>query len=295
MSPSTISRNDVLEYETFLFDADGVLWMGDVPIPGAVDFISTLQEIGKRIFIISNNPTKTMDQYMSKISRMGFRGFTHENVINPGVVMATYFRDRQDYAEQPVYLLGTETLKATLESIGRVRCFGTGPDHFRDHSNNDFIYNMDFSPIPKAVVCSYDPHLSYPKIMKAANFLQQTDVEFLVTDEDYTFPGPFPGVVLPGSGSTSSCIRAVSGRTPLVFGKPHKPIADFLREKGRIDPTTTVMFGDRLDTDIQFANENGFTSCLMLTGVHSMDDVLEAEQRGQNNLIPNHVFSFLSQ
>uniref|UniRef100_A0A7I4YDF9 Haloacid dehalogenase hydrolase domain containing protein n=2 Tax=Haemonchus contortus TaxID=6289 RepID=A0A7I4YDF9_HAECO len=294
MTPPTISREDLLEFETFLFDADGVLWMGDVPIPGAIEFVSALQDAGKRTFIISNNPTKTMDQYMSKISRLGFQGFTKDNVVNAGVVMAAYIKNRQDFAGKQVYLLGTETLKTTLESEGNVHCFGTGPDHFRDYSDHDFVFNMDFSAKPKAVVASYDPHFSYPKIMKAVNYLQRDDVEFLVTDEDQTFPGPIPGVVLPGSGAISSCIRAVSGRIPLVFGKPHKPMAEFLREKGHIDPKKTVMFGDRLDTDIQFANENGFTSCLMLTGVHSLDDVVEAERRGQKNLVPNYIFSFLS-
>ncbi|KAK6054571.1 single-strand binding family protein [Cooperia oncophora] len=294
MSPPTISRNDVMKFETFLFDADGVLWTGDIPVPGAIDFVSTLLDADKRVFIISNNSTKTMDQYMSKINKIGFAGVAKENVINPAVVLAAYFRDREDYAGQPVYLLGTENLKKTLESIGQVRCFGTGPDYVKDHTDHDFIHDMDLSLRPKAVVCSYDSHLSYPKIMKAANYLKRNEVEFLVTNEDYTFPGPNPDIVIPGSGCTSAAIRAVSGRTPKVFGKPHKPIADFLTNNQHINPETTVMFGDRLDTDIQFANENGFTSCLMLTGVHSLDDVEKAEQRGDKNLIPDYIFSFLS-
>ncbi|KAK5976935.1 hypothetical protein GCK32_007110, partial [Trichostrongylus colubriformis] len=256
-------------------------------VPRQVPFIRQNQpNAGKRVFIISNNSTKTMEQYMTKINKIGFAGVAKENVINPAVVMAAYFRDRADYAGQPVYLLGTENLKKTLETIGNVRCFGTGPDYLSDHTDHDFIHEMDLSVIPKAVVCSYDSHLSYPKIMKAANFLKRSEVEFLVTNEDYTFPGPNPDIVIPGSGCTSAAIRAVSGRTPTVFGKPHKPIADFLTNSQHIDPKTTVMFGDRLDTDIQFANENGFASCLMLTGVHSLEDVKKAEQRGDKHLVP---------
>ncbi|PIO69521.1 hypothetical protein TELCIR_08647 [Teladorsagia circumcincta] len=52
MSPPTISREDLFEFETFLFDADGTLWTSDLPIDGAVDFVSSLQNAGKRVFII---------------------------------------------------------------------------------------------------------------------------------------------------------------------------------------------------------------------------------------------------
>lgn len=294
MSPSSISREDVLKFDTFLFDADGVLWKGDTPVPGAIDFIATLLGAGKRVYIISNNSTKTLDQYMSKIARIGFGAVTKENVISPAIVLASYLGSRLEYAGQPVYLMGTESLKTMLETIGKVRCFGTGPDHFSNYTTHDFINDMEFPMIPKAVVCSYDPHLSYPKVMKAANFLKRKEVEFFVTNEDYTFPGPNPDIVIPGAGSTSVVVKAVSGRTPTVFGKPHKAMADFLKKNGHVDAAKTVMFGDRLDTDIQFANDNGFTSCMMLTGVHSLDDVKKAEQRGERNLVPKHIFSFLS-
>ncbi|KAK6741541.1 hypothetical protein RB195_009417 [Necator americanus] len=277
MPPVKISREELLKYDTFLFDADGVLWKGDVPIPGAVDFVTNLLKSMKRVFIISNNSTKTPEQYLSKIERMGFKGITREQLITPAIVLAAYFRDRPEYAGQPIYLLGVENLKNTLDTMGGVRCFGSGPDHFSSGAYQDFVFSFDMPVIPKAVVCSYDCHLSYPKIMKAATFLKRQEVEFLVTNEDYTFPCPNPDVVVPGAGAVSSTVRAVSGRTPIVFGKPHKPIADFLKKHHHIDAAKTVMFGDRLDTDIQFANDNGFASCFMLTGVNTMDDVKKAE------------------
>lgn len=294
MPPSKISREDVLKYDTFLFDADGVLWTGNIPICGAIDFVTTLCQAGKSVFVTSNNSTKTLDQYMEKIEKMGFKGLSKRNVVTPAIVLSAYLRNRPDYAGQSVYLLGMENLKTTLESMAGVHCTGVGPDHFMDYGTCDFIFNLDLSLKPKAVICSYDAHLSYPKIMKAVNFLKRTEVDFFATNEDCTFPGPDPDIVIPGAGCTSAVVRAMSGRTPIVFGKPHKPMADFLRNHEHIDASRTIMFGDRLDTDIQFANENGFTSCLVLTGVHSLNDVENAEKRGEKHLVPNYVFSFLS-
>ncbi|XGW16444.1 hypothetical protein V3C99_001704 [Haemonchus contortus] len=287
MSLPTISQEDVLQkFETFLFDGDGTLWDRGVPVPGAIDFVATLRQAGKRFLIVSNNPTRTIDQNLSMISKMGFEGFTEKNVITPAIVLAAYLRDRPAYAKQPVYLLGNDSIKEILESEGNVRCFGSGSQSAESHSEENPF------PKPKAVISAWEPHLSHAKITKAAQFLEKHEVDFLVTDEDYAIPVPSPGTELPRSGCPSSIIQVISGRIPTVIGKPHKPMADFLMNWERIDPAKTIMFGDRLETDIQFANENGFTSCLVLTGVHSQEDVRKAEQRGQKHLVPHHVFKF---
>ncbi|KAK6011473.1 hypothetical protein OSTOST_23436 [Ostertagia ostertagi] len=153
---------------------------------------------------------------------MGFQGITEENVINPGLVMGAYFRDRPDYARQPVYLLGNENVKNTLESIGNVCLFGTGPDLERNSAE-------DLSKNPKAVVSSREPYLSYSKIMKAAYFLRRNEVvEFLVTDEDFAhYLCQVQALSFLVTGHPSRIIQVASGRAPKVFGKPHRPMADF--------------------------------------------------------------------
>ncbi|KAF1761084.1 hypothetical protein GCK72_009338 [Caenorhabditis remanei] len=260
MTIDRISKEELLaNYDTFLFDADGVLWTGEIPVPGAIEWLNLLlDDKTKKVFVLTNNSTKTLDQYMKKIEKLGFGRLGSDNVISPAIVLAEYLQSNPGkFAKEYVYLIGTENLRATLENDGGVKCFGTGPDSIRDHTDGDFIHHVDMSLTPKAVVCSYDAHFSYPKIMKAANFLQDPNVEYLVTNQDYTFPGPVPGVVIPGSGATSAAVTAVTGREPTVFGKPHKPMADFLLRRAQVDPKRTVMFGDRLDTDIMFGNANG--------------------------------------
>ncbi|CAI2348548.1 unnamed protein product [Caenorhabditis sp. 36 PRJEB53466] len=292
MSIDRISKSELLaNYDTFLFDADGVLWTGDIPVPGAIEWInSLLDDKSKKVFVLTNNSTKTLEQYMKKIDRLGFGHLERDNVISPAIVLADYLKSQPEkFGGEPVYLIGTESLKATLETDGGVKCFGTGPDSIRDHTDGDFIHRMDSSIQPKAVVCSYDAHFSYPKIMKASNFLQDPNVEYLVTNQDYTFPGPFPGVVIPGSGATSASVTAVTGRDPKVFGKPHKPMADFLLRRAHVDPKRTVMFGDRLDTDIMFGNANGFASVWMPTGIHTEEHVSLAKKIGQLDRVPKQL------
>jgi hypothetical protein len=50
----------------------GVLWLGNSVIPGSPDVISHLQKIGKRVFYVSNNSSKTREEFVSKFSRLGY-------------------------------------------------------------------------------------------------------------------------------------------------------------------------------------------------------------------------------
>ncbi|CAI5444353.1 unnamed protein product [Caenorhabditis angaria] len=295
MSLRNISKSELLSnFDTYLFDADGVLWTGDIPIPGAIEFINELIENPqKTVFVLTNNSTKTLEQYMKKIEKLGFVKIGKENVISPAIVLADYLKSRAEtYADQWIYLIGTENLKNTLENEGNVRVFGTGEDSIRNYTQGDFIHDLDLEKRPKAVICSYDAHFSYPKIMKAANYLKDPTVEYLVTNQDYTFPGPNPAIIIPGSGITSAAVSAVTGRQPKVFGKPHQPIADFLLRRAKVEAKRTCMFGDRLDTDIMFGNLNGFTSIWMPTGVHTLEDIENARKNGQNDRIPQFTHQF---
>jgi ribonucleotide monophosphatase NagD (HAD superfamily) len=62
------------------------------------------------------------------------------------------------------------------------------------HIKDTFIFDIDLSRKPFAVVSSFDPHINYVKIMKAVNYLKDTNVHFIVTNEDLTFPGPNPSI-----------------------------------------------------------------------------------------------------
>ncbi len=61
-------------YDAYLFDLDGTIYLGDEILPGAKHTIQTLQERGIPVRFLSNNPTKTPDQYVDKLARYGRRG-----------------------------------------------------------------------------------------------------------------------------------------------------------------------------------------------------------------------------
>uniref|UniRef100_A0A914DMQ7 4-nitrophenylphosphatase n=1 Tax=Acrobeloides nanus TaxID=290746 RepID=A0A914DMQ7_9BILA len=64
--PLAVRSKILSSYDTFIFDADGVLWLFNKAISGAPELLNSLIEIGKQVIILSNNSTRTIDEYVEK-------------------------------------------------------------------------------------------------------------------------------------------------------------------------------------------------------------------------------------
>ena len=54
-----------------ILDMDGVLWHGEMPVPGLVAFFDTLDQLDIGYVMATNNATKTAEQYTEKFKRFG--------------------------------------------------------------------------------------------------------------------------------------------------------------------------------------------------------------------------------
>lgn len=95
-----------------------------------------------------------------------------------------------------------------------------------------------------------------------------------------------PDIVVPGSGCITCVLRMVSGRQPVVTGKPHTAAFNYIRERFHIDPKRTLMVGDRCDTDVWFGNRHGLDTMLVLSGIHTLDDVARFESEKRFECLP---------
>ncbi|VDK83439.1 unnamed protein product [Cylicostephanus goldi] len=197
-------RNLLPETDTFIFDADGVLWLGDDVIPGAPQLLDFLVKNNKRVIVLTNNATKSRAQYARKLASLGFSSKLDKHlIVNPAAVVAdTLYRAGLSKNGKKVYLIGAKGLNDEMDNLG-IPYFGHGPQLEDDSDDSAIMYAIKLEEEPSkvgAVVVGYDRYFNYQKLMKAANYLQQRRCLFLATNEDETCPGPNPSIIIPDAG-----------------------------------------------------------------------------------------------
>ena len=59
------------KYDTFLFDCDGVLWLGSQALPYTLEILNLLKQLGKQLIFVTNNSTKSRLAYTKKFASFG--------------------------------------------------------------------------------------------------------------------------------------------------------------------------------------------------------------------------------
>ena len=62
---------DLSGIDAIFLDLDGTIYMGNKMIDGAVNFLNRIEKKGIRRFFLSNNSSKSVKQYLSKLEAMG--------------------------------------------------------------------------------------------------------------------------------------------------------------------------------------------------------------------------------
>ena len=243
-APDRAPERLVDRVESVVLDLDGTVYLGDGALPGVPEAIEALRAAGKRIIFCSNNPTKTPEDYATKLTRLGVPADPAEVFTS---LKATV---RWVQAEMPgaaVFPIGEQPLHDALTDAGVELC--------DDPSRIDLV------------ISSYDRTFDYRKLQIAFDALWfHRRARLVATNPDRFCPFP-GGRGEPDAASITAAIRACTGvECEAVFGKPERGLLDMIADATGLDPATTVMVGDRLSTDVPFAHNTGMTSALVLTG-----------------------------
>jgi len=208
---------------------------------------------------------------LEKFHALGFKALANE-VVSTSFLAAKYLKANLNPSKQ-VYVVGSPAIGCELDALN-IRHFGVGEDYLKT-SVPTFVENIKLEPDVGAVLVGFDEHLSYPKLFKAASYLKDPNVLFVATNTDESFPVAGTGLIMPGTGSLVCAVKTCAGREPFVVGKPSSYICNVLTETNKIEPSRTLMIGDRCNTDILLGKRCGFKTLLVLTGVNSLKDVEE--------------------
>uniref|UniRef100_A0A1I7T7Y8 4-nitrophenylphosphatase n=1 Tax=Caenorhabditis tropicalis TaxID=1561998 RepID=A0A1I7T7Y8_9PELO len=114
--------------DTFIFDADGVLWLGESVMPGSPRLIDYLVKHNKQIIVLTNNATKSRAVYAKKLAKLGYNSakMNKNNLVNPAAVVADTLH-RSGLDGKRVYLIGEQGLRDEMDELG-IEYFGHGPE-----------------------------------------------------------------------------------------------------------------------------------------------------------------------
>lgn len=256
-------------YTTVLTDCDGVLWIEDAVIPGSPETINTLKEMGKNIYYITNNSTKTREQYFEKLIKMGFNA-SIEEIVSSAYLTACHLNDQN--FNKKVYIFGHESIAQELIKFG-IHSIGYGPDEMKTDYLTYSKENENLDEDVGAVVVGFDEHFSYGKLAKAASYLENPSCLFIATNADAQKLVNRDNIIVPGPGAIVNALIACTGRKPYVIGKPERHMQQVLTVKLNIDPKQALVIGDKCEADIKLGNHIGFSTLLVLSGHATSDDL----------------------
>ncbi len=238
--------------QLFLLDLDGTVYIGDRPIRGVCETLSALRGMGKRLVFLTNNSSKTEEEYRTKLARIGLLE-EQDGVYTSGMVATEYLKEH--FAGKRVYLLATRSVRSEFEKSG-INCVDEDPD---------------------VCLLAYDTELTFEKIRKFDFFLRK-GLPYLATHPDDVCPtadGSMPDV-----GSFLAMFARSARRTPdCILGKPYTAMGDALLARFHLQRGQVCMVGDRLYTDIRFAKNNDFLSLLVLSGETTRESLQKSSER----------------
>lgn len=280
-------RTFLNSFDVVLSDCDGVLWLLDKLIPGAVESLKMLQDLGKRIYLVSNNSTNYFDWYKQKV-RAGGLDLKQEQVVSPSAVVGWYMKKINFSGE--AFVVGSKSFRKDLMEWGIKMSPEDCPLIFDDDVHRSLNSATTIGAI-NAVIFDFDMRCSLSKLSYAVQCLQNKDVLFLSGSQSEWILVNHEKRTL-GSGALIKLISHYSGRKPIACGKPGDILKDYLLNLCQIDPKRCLFVGDSITTDMMFASNCGFQKLFVETGLDTIDKASQNYQSQPDYYISN--FALLS-
>eukprot|EP00545_Synedropsis_sp_CCMP1620_P013830 CAMPEP_0119004030 /NCGR_PEP_ID=MMETSP1176-20130426/909_1 /TAXON_ID=265551 /ORGANISM="Synedropsis recta cf, Strain CCMP1620" /LENGTH=335 /DNA_ID=CAMNT_0006955691 /DNA_START=72 /DNA_END=1079 /DNA_ORIENTATION=+ len=268
--------------DVFIFDCDGVIWRGDSLIPGIPETLQKLRDLGKKMFFVTNNSTKSRAGYKKKFTSLGL-DIPAEEIFSSSFAAAAYL-EQTKFKEtgKKVYIVGEVGICEELDLIG-VPWTG-GPEDAGKQPDMGPGGRLEHDENVGAVIVGFDRFVNYYKIQYAQLCINENPgCEFIATNLD-AVTHLTDAQEWAGNGSMVGAIKGCTGQEPTVVGKPSPLMIDYLCDKLGLERSRICMVGDRLDTDVLFGTDNGLQSLLVLSGVTTEEKLLSPE----NSITPDY-------
>jgi len=240
------------QYEGYVFDLDGTIYLGDRLIEGARETVARLRERGASVVFLSNKPLEPGAVYARKLDCLGIPAGPRD-VINSTQALIAYLREH--HSDSCLFVVGEEALRQEIDQAG--------------FAQSDDVDEIDI------VVAAFDRTLDYAKLNTAYQALKR-GARFYATNADKACP--IEGGDIPDCAGVIAFLEATTDRqVELIAGKPSRHILDAAVSRLGVPAGDCLVVGDRLATDMTMGLQAGIDTALVLTGVTSRSDLLHSQ------------------
>jgi NagD protein len=224
---------------------DGVLVHEGDALPGAAEFLQRLVERRRRFLVLTNNSIFTPRDLAARLVRAGLH-VPEESIWTSALATADFLSTQLPGGS--AYVIGEAGMTTALHEVGYTLT-DTDPDY---------------------VVLGETRTYSFEAITRAIRLIG-TGARFIATNPDVT--GPSPEGPMPATGAVAAMITKATGAEPYFVGKPNPMMFRSAMNRIEAHSESTVMIGDRMDTDVVAGIEAGLETILVLTGSTRAADV----------------------
>ncbi len=235
-----------------LLDMDGVLYVGDTALPGVQDLLGYLDATGRQWLCVTNNSSRTSATFSHKLAAMDIE-IDAGRILGSAEATANWLAEESPHGAK-VIMMGEASLRSALQAKG----FELVDDPFA----------------AEIAVASIYFDINYEALTRMTLAIRN-GARFVATNPDPTLPTERGQA--PGTGSIVALLTVSGGRAPEYVGKPFPGMyrQAVERVQGRLE--TTLMVGDRYETDIEGAARLGMPTAGVLTGVTTRAEYAAAD------------------
>ena len=238
----------------FLFDMDGTIYRENELFDGVIELLGKIEKNGGKYVFITNNPSKSIKDYVSKLRKMGIYGVKEDNFFTS--TQASIALMQEKFSGELIYAQGTKSFIKELKA-------------------NKLNITQKYNEKVKAVLVAFDPEITGKKLRTTCEVLTKLNVPYYATNPDWVCPVSFGAI--PDCGSMCEGIWRATGKRPIYIGKPQSTMVDTVREKFGYGREATLVIGDRLYTDVATGVRAGVDTVCVLSGEATMKDINKAK------------------
>lgn len=229
-----------------LIDMDGVIYSGEVLIPGADRFIASLLAHDIPFMFMTNNSQRSRTEVVRKLGKLGIE--VEEKHIYTSAMATGAFLSAQ-IPHGSAYVLGEGGLLSSLHESG-ISLVETDPDWVVLGEGRNFTLEM---------------------VQRAVDMIL-AGAKFITTNRD---PSPKKkGWNNLGIAATTAMIEEATGKRAFVVGKPSPVMMRSARKALGLETGYTTVIGDTMDTDIHGGTVMGYKTILVLSGISKREELI---------------------